>query len=411
MGVKMEVTQIYSIIGEKKNMDFYANNIFERTKIMPNQCYLVNSQTNLFVKYLPDTNIDYIYGAAQIRSLRELGLIPKLSTKEMEENAIFVNSASNAIFDLDPIQMIDTINKDNPNIIAINTYVPPPRTPDQNLGSIKITMATRNMVNSAMAFGIRVLGCRMLPSDIKQGQYSLIPQCNYCQRFHEYNQCERLLPSCPNYALKHKRYQYPNKKGPFRCTNCNGPHKATSNFCHVRQNNQPNQIINDINQGSLVCPFGEILKDQEQYIPAPPPHSPAWTRGVNSSGKDHHPQNNAPRPIPTYPKMPPISPLTSYYDCLRIALLFDPWYPIFLVLQPLFGLTPMEFPEEIIKMIAVQETDVFTANHPTSDQLRKVASSFPGSTSIHDRIPSSNLPGAPRIYMRIFRGLPHHPAM
>ena len=212
----MDVTQIYSIVGEKKNMDYYANNIFERTKIMPNQCYLVNSQSNLFVKFPPDTNIDYINGAAQIRGLRDLGLVPKLNSKEMEENTIFVNSAPKAIFEMDPVQMMDTINRDNPNIIAINTYVPPPTTPDQNLGSIKITIVTRNMVNSAKAFGIRALGCRMLPSDIRQGQYLITPQCNHCQRFHDHNQCERLLPSWPNCALKHKRFQCPNKRGPFR---------------------------------------------------------------------------------------------------------------------------------------------------------------------------------------------------
>ena len=84
--LKMDITQISSIIGDKKNMDFYANSIFEKTKIMLNQCYLVNSQTNLFVKFPPGTNINYINGAAQIRSLKELGLSLKLTSKEMEEN-------------------------------------------------------------------------------------------------------------------------------------------------------------------------------------------------------------------------------------------------------------------------------------------------------------------------------------
>ena len=393
--IRMEVTQIYSIIGENKSMDFYANGIFERTKIMPNQCYLVNSKTNLFVKFPPETNINYINGATQIRSLKELGLTPKLSSREMEENTIFVNSAPKAIFELNPEQMLDTINKDNPNIIAINTYVPPPRTTDQNLGSIKITFVTRNMVNSAMAFGIRVLGCRMLPSDIKQGQYLTTPQCNFCQRYHNHNQCEKLLPTCPNCAQKHKRFQCTNKKGPFRCINCDGPHKATSNYCYVRQTKQTNQPINDIDQGSLICPFGRVLEEKEQYIPAPPPQSPAWTREFNPSERNPHPQNNAPGSIPTQSKIPPVSPLTSYYDCLRIALLFDPWYPVFLVLQPLFGLTPMEFPEEIIKMISVQETDVLTANHPTSEQIRKVASGFASSSSNHGGIPSDIHQGAP----------------
>ena len=270
-----------------------------------------------------------------------------------------MNSAPKAIFELDPEQMLHTINMDNHNIIAINTYVPPPRTPDQNLGSIKISMITRSMVNSAMTFGIRVLGCRMLPSDIKQGQYLTTPQCNFCQRFHNHNQCEKLLPSCPNCALKHKRFQCTNKKGPFKCVNCNGPHKATSNYCYIRQIKQTDQPINDVDQESLICPFGRVLKEQEHHIPAPPLHSPAWTGESHKNLENSQQQNNASGSNTAHSNMPPISPLTFYYDCLRISLLFNPCYPVFLIIQPLFGLTPMEFPQEIINMLAIQETDFF----------------------------------------------------
>ena len=47
----------------------------------------------------------------------------------------------------------------------------------------------------------------------------------------------------------------------------------------------------------------------------------------------------------------------------------------------------MEFSQEIISMLAVQETDIILSNHPDTEQLRKVA---------------SNLTGAPHDYFKTF---------
>ena len=46
-------------------------------------------------------------------------------------------------------------------------------------------------------------------------------------------------------------------------------------------------------------------------------------------------------------------------------------------------------------MLAVQKTDVLTANHPASDQIRKVSSNLTGAPSNHNKIFTNNHPEAP----------------
>ena len=123
---------------------------------MPAQYYMVNANNNLFVKYPSSMNMDHIKAADNIKKLGTAGITPRLAPTEVEEKTIFVNSAPGAIFEIEQNQLI---NEDNKNIIATNTYVPPKKVPNQKLGSLKITLATRNMVNSAFTFWIRILGC------------------------------------------------------------------------------------------------------------------------------------------------------------------------------------------------------------------------------------------------------------
>ena len=83
----MENTQVYSITS-KNTLDYYANNISEITKMMPTQCYYVNSDNGIFIKYPSGADMDHINGADNIRKLKEADITPKLTTKQMEENNI-----------------------------------------------------------------------------------------------------------------------------------------------------------------------------------------------------------------------------------------------------------------------------------------------------------------------------------
>ena len=363
----MDEAQVYSFTKEKNTLDHYANQIFQITKVMPTQCYMVNANQNLFIKYPANTNMDYINGADNIRKLEAAGIVPKLTTKEAEENTVFVNSAPGTIFDIDHNQLTKILNEDNKNIIVTNTYVPPKKVPDQKLGSIKITLATRNMVNSIFTYGVRILGCLMEPTNIRQGLYLTTPQCRFCCRFHEGRACERLNPACPNCAERHQRFECPNRGGPWKCINCRGPHKATSNYCPRRMDLMSDRPLGDLNQNTVICPFGEIVQapTQQPDITSQPVTPQAWinpseTREKIGNIQTRQEQQQYQRPEHQQSQIMtvPAAPLTSYHDCLRMALLFDPWYPSFLLLQPLMGLNRLELPQVLRDNITVQETDV-----------------------------------------------------
>ena len=354
----MEYSLVYSLLRDKQEVDYYANKIFEITQVMPAQCYLVNSDKGLYVRYPNGTDMNQINGASNLRKLKDMGIMPKLNPKQMEENTIFVNSAPKKIFTMSSEELTTLINTDNKNIIALNTFVPPPRIPNQNLGSIKITLSTRNMVHSALTYGLRILGCIMEPCNIRQGHYLKIPQCTFCYRFHKTSACEHINPVCPNCAQKHRRFQCPNKEGPWRCVNCKGNHKATSNYCPDRSGLLSEEPLGDINQNSLVCPFGDFVAE-EQFIPAPQPNTSAWERNGTQILEEQPLQHRQPQ-VPQQPQ----TPLTNYHDCLRMALLYENWYPAFLILQPLLGLTRIELPEALRYNISIQESDILAPKPP-----------------------------------------------
>ena len=121
------------------------------------------------------------------------------------------------------------------------------------MGSIKITLLTRNMANSILHFGIKIYGCRMEPGSIQQGQYLSTPQCNYCSTYHSHS-CSAVRPICPNCAGPHYRYQYQSKNRP-RCINCKQEHKSTSSHCPVRRKFLTTNPIDDVVLEGLICPY------------------------------------------------------------------------------------------------------------------------------------------------------------
>ena len=102
---------------------------------------------------------------------------------------------------------MNKINEDNPNIKIISIFIPAPKSRTQNLGSIKITLATRLMTNSVLYYSIKLLERHLQPDYIQQGSYLTREQCTYCQNFHAKGACNKTKPTCPNCGGEHQRFE------------------------------------------------------------------------------------------------------------------------------------------------------------------------------------------------------------
>ena len=335
--------QMYRITRDRdKNPDQICGELFEKTKVLPSQCYLVNDQRDVFIKFPNDVDVDQWTTTTNLKILKEMGLTPKLSSNQVDMNTVFVNSAPREIFDKNPEELMAKINSDNPNIYITNIYVPPPKSRTQNLGSLKLTLASRLMVNSVLFYGIKLLERRLMPEDIQQGHYLTIEQCSYCQGFHSRNSCHKSRPTCPHCGGQHQRFECKNKDKRPWCTNCSLNHKATSNACEMRKAHMSIAPINDMNTLQLVHPYNTEHKrtetTTESFVQAPAPTSNPWAPKRSNLNTDPEESSGTPNVLNN------VTPLTTYYDCLRMSLLFDNWYDSFLMLQPLLGLPRWEMP-------------------------------------------------------------------
>ena len=350
----MDSSQLYWVKSDQDyGPDHYVNEIFLKTNTIPTQCYFVNDNTALFIKFPQGTDMDKWHNSKNLKSLKSLGLTLKLSSMQLDKNSVFINSAPEAIFNQSTEALLDHINESNPNIQALSAYVPPKRGHIQKLGSVKLTLVTRNMVNSILSFGIRIAGCHIEPGSIRQAHYLKEQQCSYCYRFHQ-GRCQAEFPNCPNCSQHHSRHQC-REKEILKCINCSMPHKATSNNCRIRGNMLTNELLNDLDLNTIICPFGKALKQapsppnpsdlsstdwppiNKANIPTPSPSSTAWG---TTAGKLPL-ANNMINPIT------PMVPLTTYHDVLKMSLMFDNWYAAFVAMLAIFGLPTVEFPPQL----------------------------------------------------------------
>ena len=97
----METNQIYRINSEEiKFSDHYSNLLFDKTFILPSQCYLINDNRDFFVKFEGNDILDNIGGAKVIKTVEEAGLKLKLSSEQGAKNIIFVTSAPGTIYSI-----------------------------------------------------------------------------------------------------------------------------------------------------------------------------------------------------------------------------------------------------------------------------------------------------------------------
>ena len=132
----------------------------------------------------------------------------------------------------------------------------------QKLESLKLTMVTRNMVNSVISFGIRIGKCRIESGNIRQGYYPKIPQCTFCQKFHK-SECNAEHTTCPCSAQTHRRFEC-KARNKFKCSNCLEGHKATSNYCENINQYLTSAPIPDSRLENLVCLFRNVCQDPAQ---------------------------------------------------------------------------------------------------------------------------------------------------
>ena len=242
----MDLSMICRVLsGDPKNTDFYSNKIFEDTKLLPTECYLINDKKDLFLKFRRGEGPQNIKNAENLNKLKNIGLEIKLTPDQSEKQTIFVNSAPISILETDPKDLLDEINKDNPNIVALSLYAPPTKSYGQRLTNIKITLASRIMVNSCFKYGLKIKGCFIDPLKIKQGQYLKVPQCNKCCNYHQIGQCIRTCPICAICGGPHEKYSCKNENSRPYCNNCRGPHRATSNLCPIRREHLTDDYIPD----------------------------------------------------------------------------------------------------------------------------------------------------------------------
>ena len=355
----MELGQIFKILdGVPKTPDYYTNKIFEETNLLTTQCYLINNDKDIFIKFQKGVEEHKLKNAINIKKMINIGLELKLTPEQAEKNTIFVNSAPITILETDPKQLLEEINGDNPNVVVISIYAPPAKSYSQKLTSLKITLASRVMTNSCFKYGIKIKGCFIDPANINQGLYSKIPQCKKCNHFHEAKHCTRTSPICAICGGDHEKFSCDsNEPRPF-CINCKGRHRATSNLCPVRREFLTNDHIPDTKEEHLVSPF--VTKNSKSFIPAPIPSTNFWdpTPEPNNS----LPSSDTTSSIPPTAKVG--SPLTTYSDCLKMSLEFKQWYPTFLILQTLTGLQKLELPDSLRNTINIQNTAKEQNNTP-----------------------------------------------
>ena len=327
----MEFSQVYTVSTEGKTVDYFTNKIFQEINTVPAQCYYIKGNKEMYIKYQVGILEATINSATNIKKLKEIGLEIRLTPTQSERNTVFINSAPNSIFTTTLEELTKRINIENPNIIALSTFVPPPQRHLQKLGSVKITLASQNMTDSILKYGIKIQGCMVQAHNTRQEQYLKLPQCRYCQKFHQLGDCIAHHPVCPHCSEKHRKHECTRINDPLYCHKCKGHHRTYSNLCPKRRELLTEEPIYDFNEESLVCPHRterspEINPDPD-LRPAPLPQENRWERKNRDNARE------AANLIQVPPNQMPNSllrgPLSFYYDCLKLAMVFKPWYPAF----------------------------------------------------------------------------------
>ena len=96
--------------------------------------------------------------------------------------------------------------------------------------------------------------------------------------------------------------------------NCRDTHKTTSNLCATRSKLLTDALITDAIMEQLINSFGPT-QERVSFRDALMPTANAWEIG----NQEHEQQEGTPNNLALHVS----TPVTSYYECLRMSLLFS----------------------------------------------------------------------------------------
>ena len=332
----------YNINNIEDNIKAYEDKYKEIVGISPDKIMLRDDNKTLYVKL--QTKKETVHNINILNKLMEYGIELKLSKKQADQNSIFCLGIPAALSKNNKKKIIKSIEYNQKDLKVMDIYMLPIKSEDQVLTSIKITLATQEMVDKTMSAGISICNHQVKITQISRARVLGTSQCFRCFSFdHPTESCQyeiKCLHCCENHLYKDCQ----NKSKRPTCANCNGAHKSNSNRCTIKKKH----LIVPV---SSKDPEIQIVKNPEStYKEASIPTTNPWFN--KNKNHDINPQQQNMNPVPN--PSPSATPATSnnqtanYSDVLNMALKFNNWTLAFTELQKAFGLPPVQIPNSII---------------------------------------------------------------
>ena len=334
----------YNINNIEDNIKAYEDKYKEIVGISPDKIMLRDDNKTLYVKL--QTKKETVHNINILNKLMEYGIELKLSKKQADQNSIFCLGIPAALSKNNKKKIIKSIEYNQKDLKVMDIYMLPIKSEDQVLTSIKITLATQEMVDKTMSAGISICNHQVKITQISRARVLGTSQCFRCFSFdHPTESCQyeiKCLHCCENHLYKDCQ----NKSKRPTCANYNGAHKSNSNRCPIKKKH-------------LIVPVSSkdpeilIVKNPEStYKEAAIPSNNPWFNKNKNHGNIAQQQNL--EPVPKTTPSPSAVPATStnqsanYSDVLNMALKFNNWTLAFTELQKAFGLPPVQIPNSII---------------------------------------------------------------
>ena len=143
--------------------------------------------------------------------MNKYGLQLRLSSQQLDQNAVFCLGIPAEFVKMKKEKLIYNLNKNHPELKIMDTYIPPLKSIDQKITSIKISFATQSMVNTAIKKGIKLMDNFINVHNINRAKILGTPQCMRCYSFnHPIQNCTN-KQKCLHCAGEHTYKVCPNK--------------------------------------------------------------------------------------------------------------------------------------------------------------------------------------------------------
>ena len=272
----------------------------------------------IYVKIQTDKKI--IHNINIIRELNNYGMELKLSSQQLDKNAVFCLGIPAGFTKIKKDKLISALNTSHPDLKIMDIYILPLKNREQNITSIKISFATQAMVNSAMRTGLKLMDHTITISKINRAKILGSPQCMKCYDYtHQTYKCKSNI-KCLHCSGEHVYKNCPNKSKSPTCANCLGGHKPNSNRCPTRKN-------------YLIIPKTDSDPDTKVVL-----NPESSIKEING-------------PVTYKNQTSPSFPNVSYSDCLDMALKFNDWRKAYIEIQKSFGLKVIQIPDTIVNDI------------------------------------------------------------